>query len=135
MHTTSRCTIPGLQTLTEITLFIAVQVVYTIKGHLRGNILQLEDYFSVGSCQEGTIGERVDIVRRFDREEDLETFENRLRRSSWAPFSMQPLWRLNISGFPCLAVSSAPVYTLQEMFEGELPSKAVQENLYIKLTV
>ncbi|KIK66572.1 hypothetical protein GYMLUDRAFT_906735 [Collybiopsis luxurians FD-317 M1] len=127
MHMTSRCRIPALQTLAAIMLFIAVQVHYYIKGPLRRDISQLGDYYVVGSCQEGMPGERVDIVRRFDREEDRDTFKYRLQRSSWAPFSMQPLWKLNINDSPCLAVLSAPVYTLQEMVEGKFPSGAVQE--------
>ncbi|KIK55071.1 hypothetical protein GYMLUDRAFT_48025 [Collybiopsis luxurians FD-317 M1] len=111
------------------------RVGYIVKGPLRRGILQLGNYFIVGSCQEGMPGERVDIVRRFDCEEDRDTFEGRLKRSRWAgQLSMQPLWKINIGGHPCLVVSSAPaVYTLQEMLGGKFPSDEVQENMYIKL--
>ncbi|KIK61366.1 hypothetical protein GYMLUDRAFT_581287 [Collybiopsis luxurians FD-317 M1] len=78
-------------------------------------------------------GEQVYIIRKFDREEDRDSFHNRLQRSSWAPFSMQPLWKLNINGSPCLAVSSAPVYTLQEMTGGPVYSKEIRKNMYLKV--
>ncbi|KIK61362.1 hypothetical protein GYMLUDRAFT_581102 [Collybiopsis luxurians FD-317 M1] len=46
---------------------------------------------------------------------------------------MQPLWKLEINGSPCLAVSSAPVYTLQEMIGRTYYSPAVKTNMYLKV--
>ncbi|KIK64862.1 hypothetical protein GYMLUDRAFT_39820 [Collybiopsis luxurians FD-317 M1] len=92
-----------------------LSVLYITKGPLSDSALELPDFYIVGSVQLGAREETVDLVRRFDRKEDRDTFEECLHRSSSAPFSMQPLRRLNINGAPCLAVSSTPVYTLQEM--------------------
>ncbi|KIK62020.1 hypothetical protein GYMLUDRAFT_42459 [Collybiopsis luxurians FD-317 M1] len=107
---------------------------YYVKRPLCLFVQELKDYFIVGSRQEGSPFETVDIVRKFDQEEDRDTFESQLKKSSWAPFSMQPLWRVNVNGSPCLAVSSIPVYTLQEMF-GKVPPDTVKENVYLKIAV
>ncbi|KIK50425.1 hypothetical protein GYMLUDRAFT_51214 [Collybiopsis luxurians FD-317 M1] len=112
------------------TIHYGPRVVYTVKGPIG----QLQDYYFVASQQEGSPGERVDIVRRFDRKEDRDAFESLLQKTGFVPFSMQPLWRLSVYGAPCLTVSSA-LYTLQEMMDGEFPSFAVQDNVYLKITV
>ncbi|KIK50977.1 hypothetical protein GYMLUDRAFT_410396 [Collybiopsis luxurians FD-317 M1] len=111
----------------EIRLFIMVQVAYTVLGPIG----QLRDYFFVASQQEGSPGERVDIMRRFDQKEDRDAFESLLQKTGFAPFSIQPIWSISVHGAPCLAVSSAPVYTLQEMMGGQFPSLAVQDNVII----
>ncbi|KIK62604.1 hypothetical protein GYMLUDRAFT_42063 [Collybiopsis luxurians FD-317 M1] len=80
---------------------------YYVKGPLRRFVQDLRDYFIVCACQEGSAQERVVVVRKFDQEEDRDLFESCLQKSSWNPFSIQPLWKVNIHGRPCLAVSSA----------------------------
>ncbi|KIK52139.1 hypothetical protein GYMLUDRAFT_50091, partial [Collybiopsis luxurians FD-317 M1] len=106
---------------------------YQVGYSIEGRIPQLRDYFFVASQQEGSPDKRVDIMRRFYREEDRDAFASRLQKTAFAPFSMQPLWRLSVHGAPCLTVSSAPVYTLKEMMDGQFPMLWEQENVYLKI--
>ncbi|KIK49968.1 hypothetical protein GYMLUDRAFT_51431 [Collybiopsis luxurians FD-317 M1] len=112
------------------TIHYGPRVGYTIEGPIG----QLRDYFFVASHQEGSPGKRVDIMRKFNREEDRDAFESLLKKTGFAPFSIQPIWSISVHGAPCLTVSSV-LYTLQEMMGGHFPSLVLQDNVYLKIIV
>lgn len=56
-----------------------LQVEYYVIRPLHLFIREMETYYVVGSRQEGTPGERVDIVRKFNQEKDRDAFESCLK--------------------------------------------------------
>ncbi|KAE9383939.1 hypothetical protein BT96DRAFT_929534 [Gymnopus androsaceus JB14] len=91
------------------------------------------NYYIVGCMKPGSSGETSHIVRRFTREEDRDRFESLLNKFGWSSFTSKPLWKLTMYGDPCLAVSSAAVYTLQEV----MPYQSYEQRLrmFLKLSV